>query len=82
MGICYQKTNQVSKAIQQYQKSIIGVESAEGLNALGQAYFSQYEDKKDKKDLVAAEKYYKKAMEVDENYVVTFFNMGALLLLK
>ena len=42
IGLCYEKLGKIDQAIKYYEKSIINLNAAETLNALGHAYFSQF----------------------------------------
>jgi tetratricopeptide (TPR) repeat protein len=65
IGLCYEKLGKIDQAIKYYEKSIINLNSAEALNALGHAHYSQFEKSQNKKELEEAETYYKKSLSVD-----------------
>jgi tetratricopeptide (TPR) repeat protein len=54
IGLCYEKLGKVEEAVKYYEKSVINLNSAEALNALGHAQYSLFEEKKDKKRLELA----------------------------
>lgn len=43
IGLCFEKLGKIQEAIKHYEKSIINLNSAEALNALGHAHYSQFE---------------------------------------
>lgn len=70
----------IEEAIKAYEKSYLSVHSVEALNALGHASYSLFQSNNDPKYLEVAEKYYKKALQKDEDYTVLIFNIGMLKL--
>ena len=80
IALCHQKLDQLPQAIQHFQKSVIALESAQGLNALGQAHCTLHKKNHESKDLIAAEKYYAQAIKQYPDYMVAVFNLGVLKL--
>ena len=76
IGLCFQKLNICKSSVQYLKKAVaVSPHSAEALNALGFSYSSLAGH--DNARLAAT--YFKKALEADPSYYVTYFNYGVLL---
>ena len=76
IGLCFQKLNSFKSSVQYLKKAVaVSPHSAEALNALGFSYSSLAGH--DNARLAAT--YFKKAIEADPSYYVTYFNYGVLL---